>query len=378
MSVPYTFASLPNGTAIPLSYLDANFSYLTTSPTFSGNVTISGTLGVSGTSAFSGAATFSGTIKLAGSSSGLVTVQPAAAAGTWTLTLPTTSGTADYVLATDGSGTTSWSQVSLAAAVTGVLPVANGGTNSSSAGITSFNNITGYSAAGATGTTSTNLVFSTGPTLTGAILGAGTNSVAPLTMTSGTNLTSASAGACEYDGANFYTTGNTTTGRGIAWSTQLFRLTANGSNITTIADFFGSSSAITLVAGGVYEIEWVAYFTQNAGAGTVTFTITSSQTPTFLSAFYVGSPAAGIGASGTALTAGIQGSTSATAALPNTASLSAATHQYTIKAIVEANASNSGTIRLRATSNSNSITPLRNSYYKVTRLSSGNTGTFVA
>jgi hypothetical protein len=54
---------------------------------------------------------------------------------------------------------------------TGVLPVANGGTNASSAGITAFNNITGYTATGATGTTSTNLVFSTSPTLTTPTLG---------------------------------------------------------------------------------------------------------------------------------------------------------------------------------------------------------------
>lgn len=51
--------------------------------------------------------------------------------------------------------------------ITGVLPVANGGTNASTASITSFNNITGYTASGATGTTSTNLVFSAAPTFTG-------------------------------------------------------------------------------------------------------------------------------------------------------------------------------------------------------------------
>jgi len=51
------------------------------------------------------------------------------------------------------------------------LPVANGGTNATSAGIAAFNNITGYSASGATGTTSTNLVFSTSPTLTTPVLG---------------------------------------------------------------------------------------------------------------------------------------------------------------------------------------------------------------
>jgi hypothetical protein len=54
-----------------------------------------------------------------------------------------------------------------ASQITGVLPVANGGTNASTASITSFNNITGFTAAGATGTTSTNLVFSAAPTFTG-------------------------------------------------------------------------------------------------------------------------------------------------------------------------------------------------------------------
>lgn len=60
----------------------------------------------------------------------------------------------------------SWGKIALTTHVSGVLPVANGGTNASSASITAFNNITGYSATGATGTTSTNLVFSTSPTIT--------------------------------------------------------------------------------------------------------------------------------------------------------------------------------------------------------------------
>ena len=52
-----------------------------------------------------------------------------------------------------------------------VIPVSLGGTNATSASITAFNNITGYSASGATGTTSTNLVFSTSPTLVTPTLG---------------------------------------------------------------------------------------------------------------------------------------------------------------------------------------------------------------
>lgn len=71
-----------------------------------------------------------------------------------------------YLSNTGTNNNPEWAQVNLANGVTGVLPVANGGTNASSAGITAFNNITGYTASGATGTTSTNLVFSTSPSLT--------------------------------------------------------------------------------------------------------------------------------------------------------------------------------------------------------------------
>ena len=60
----------------------------------------------------------------------------------------------------------SWGKIGLTTHISGVLPVANGGTNASTASITAFNNITGYSASGATGTTTTNLVFSTSPSIT--------------------------------------------------------------------------------------------------------------------------------------------------------------------------------------------------------------------
>ncbi len=65
-------------------------------------------------------------------------------------------------LTVSGSPITSSGTITLA----GTLAVANGGTNCSSASITCFNNITGFTAGGTTGTTSTNLVFSTSPTIT--------------------------------------------------------------------------------------------------------------------------------------------------------------------------------------------------------------------
>jgi hypothetical protein len=71
----------------------------------------------------------------------------------------------------------SYGKIGLTTHVSGILPVANGGTNASTASITAFNNITGYTAAGATGTTSTNLVFSTSPTLVTPLLGTPTSGV---------------------------------------------------------------------------------------------------------------------------------------------------------------------------------------------------------
>lgn len=80
----------------------------------------------------------------------------------------------------------SWGKIGLTTHVSGVLPVANGGTNASTASITSFNNITGYSASGATGTTSTNLVFSTSPTITTpSITGNATLSTGNLVVSNG-------------------------------------------------------------------------------------------------------------------------------------------------------------------------------------------------
>jgi hypothetical protein len=115
-------------------------------------------------------------------------------AGTTGLT-PSTGSAGAVVLAgtlattNGGTGLTSFTSggalyaTSTSALTTGTLPVASGGTGVSSASITAFNNITGYTASGATGTTSTNLVFSASPTFTGTVVAPTINAGAATALT---------------------------------------------------------------------------------------------------------------------------------------------------------------------------------------------------
>jgi Chaperone of endosialidase len=110
---------------------------------------------------------------------------------TTTLTKLADVATGNALISGGVSTAPSWGKIGLATHVSGVLPVANGGTNASSASITAFNNITGYSASGATGTTSTNLVFSTSPSInTPTLVGDATLSTGNLVIgTSGKGIT---------------------------------------------------------------------------------------------------------------------------------------------------------------------------------------------
>jgi hypothetical protein len=107
-----------SGTANQLSF----YSATGTAVSGNSNATISSgalTLGVAGTAA--------GSVVLSGSTSGTVTVNTAAAAGAWTLTLPTTGGTNGQVLATNGSGVTSWVSAGGSGTVTSVGQTFTGG-----------------------------------------------------------------------------------------------------------------------------------------------------------------------------------------------------------------------------------------------------------
>jgi fibronectin-binding autotransporter adhesin len=168
-------------------------------------------------------------------------------------------GVAHKALIVNASGTqVEWNAIPLneAAAVSGALAVSNGGTGVSAASITAFNNITGYSASGATGTTTTNLVFSTSPTLVTPDLG--TPSAVTLTNATGLPLTTGVTGVLgETNGGtnqSTYATGdilyasaaNTLAKLGIGSSNQVLQVIAGVPTWQTLSVPSGTVTSVSV------------------------------------------------------------------------------------------------------------------------------------
>lgn len=139
-------------------------------------------------------------------------------------------------------------------AITVPVTVALGGTNATSASITAFNNITGYTAAGATGTTSTNLVFSTSPVLVTPSLGVATaTSINTVVLSGSSTPTLAVTGTSTISGTNTGDQTITLTGAVTGSGTGSFATTlatpgtltvsSTNSNVTAHTHAITSSSA---------------------------------------------------------------------------------------------------------------------------------------
>ena len=222
------------------------------------------------------------------------------------------------------------------------------------------------------------IVAGSGTTFT---LPAGTAAVTPMALTSGTINTSAIAGGVEYDGTSFYFTNETTAGRGLVPVTQYFHLAADGAGISTIANFFGTTSNIPLVSGGYYEIEITLYYVMGATGSVVTWTLTNSAAPTSMDLYYEMCPATGIVAppgTATMLVGQILGGVAAAQTVV-TGALTGSTNQYAKFRIMLKNGTGTSLkIQATETTTTTSLTPKIGSYWKCTRIPSGNVGTFAA
>ncbi len=219
--------------------------------------------------------------------------------------------------------------------------------------------------------------FTSGITVTGGVstLAASTTAIANLNTPAGALKTTPIAGDHDYDGAASYITNDTTSGRGFIPVTQYFRLTSAGSTVSTIANYFGANSNISLVASAFYEIDIYAWFL-NTTSGTVVWTLTNSAAPTSQSIYYEMCPVGGITAPpGDAgmLVGQIRNDATAALALSATSALSDATSQYMHMKIWLQNGTGTS-LKIQATKSAGTITPGVGSYYKVSRLPAANTG----
>jgi hypothetical protein len=218
-------------------------------------------------------------------------------------------------------------------------------------------------------------------TAAAVILPASSATIPALRITAGTILTSAVAGVREYDGTNSYMTNETTSGRGLIPVEQYFHLTAAGTGITTIANFFGTTSNISLVANAYYEIEIVAWFTMGATGSVITWTLTNSAAPTYMDLYYEMSPVTGIVAppgTATKLVGQILGGVTAAQTVV-TASLTASSQQYARFRIQLKNGTGTSLkIQVAETTTTTSLTPNIGSFWRCKRIPAANVGTFAA
>lgn len=110
--------------------------------------------------------------------------------------------------------------------------------------------------------------FSGGTLTSNLTLAAGTTSLSPLTFQSGTNLTSATAGAMEYDGKVFY---STPAGRGVSPSMMFYRLNSTITGANSIAAQSIFNVGVSLSASTAFAFQ--CYMTMRKTVGTTSHTV---------------------------------------------------------------------------------------------------------
>ena len=209
--------------------------------------------------------------------------------------------------------------------------------------------------------------------------GTATAGTAPVKLTSGTNLTTAEAGAIEYDGVNFYATTETTSGRNVIPEYQQFSL---ASNVTAFGpasgDFFGATSSASLAATTTYDIECFCYFLKTT-AGTAQWIPTFSTAVTVGHSYLEYTPVTGFTTTvitGAMVTAEATQQTTTVLTHTATASLTSAVN-HIAKLRIRVLTNTACNFRLKFVGSAGTITPQTGSFYTVRKVASS-AGNFVA
>ena len=217
-------------------------------------------------------------------------------------------------------------------------------------------------------------------TPTNLVIQAGTDTIAPIRFTAGSNLTTQTAGSIEYDGVRLYGTTDDSGGRGYIQTSQYRRLDANTPSALAITPtkYFGDGSQFNLLPDSTYELDCFLYFTKTT-AGTLTVSINQNTAPQFINGTITyGAP--GGQTSQAMSTINMFSNPNANAAFNASNTLTTAVnHAFKIFAIIETNASTPSVANVTVWQSAGTLTPLRGSYLKLTRLpTTSNTGLFVA
>lgn len=216
--------------------------------------------------------------------------------------------------------------------------------------------------------------------------GAGTATVAPLTFTAGTNLTTAAAGAVEFDGKVFYSTA-VASSRQVSDAEQFCCLTADFVATTTLdgstaGAVFNSSTngALTLAAGTSYFFEELILLT-NTGTTSHTWSTLFGGTATFTSIAYEVLTAGGA-TSGVTITTCSALHASVATAVAITAASTSATEQVRARltGIMRINAAGTVIPQIKASaqpgaSGTPGVTILAGSYFRCWPVGSGTVAT---
>jgi hypothetical protein len=196
------------------------------------------------------AGTTRGTLRLEGSASGYVQIQPAVAAGSVTFTLPATVGTAGQQLTTDGASpaTLSWAAAGSGGPLSGLTAATAGNTiaNAANAQVWNWDTLT----------TGTALTIGSTSMTTGYLLSL-QNTNAASAVGEVLNVTNAQVGGVAASIGETATTGATTGVYGSVASTNNGAIAVQGDNTAATGGGYGGyfSSASTGAATGVYGEE---------------------------------------------------------------------------------------------------------------------------